>query len=66
MRAQKRAAQVDVHLPVPFRGRTNEPAYTAHVAKVLAEVRGLPIGEIASATTDNFLRLFAKVPAPCA
>ena len=26
--------------PVPMRGRTNEPAYTAHVAKVLAEVRG--------------------------
>ena len=29
-----------------MRGRTNEPAYTAHVAKVLAEVRGLPVAEI--------------------
>ena len=52
--------------PVPMRGRTNEPAYTAHVAKVLAEVRGLPMAEIERATTANFLRLFAKVPPPCA
>lgn len=49
--------------PVPFRGRTNEPAYTAHVAKVLAEVRDLPLAEIARATTANFHRLFTKVPA---
>jgi TatD DNase family protein len=51
--------------PVPMRGRTNEPAYTAHVAKVLAEVRGLPLVEIEAATTANFHRLFAKA-APCA
>jgi TatD DNase family protein len=49
--------------PVPFRGRTNEPAYTAHVAKMLAEVKGLPLAEIERATTENFFRLFAKVPA---
>jgi len=49
--------------PVPFRGRTNEPAYTAHVAKVLAEVRDLPLAEIARATTTNFHRLFTKVAA---
>jgi TatD DNase family protein len=49
--------------PVPFRGRTNEPAYTAHVAKTLAEVKGLLLAEIERATTANFLRLFAKVPA---
>jgi TatD DNase family protein len=46
--------------PVPFRGKTNEPAYTAHVAKVLAEVKGLPLAEIERATTDNFFRLFTK------
>ena len=51
--------------PVPMRGRTNEPAFTAHVAKALAEVRGLPIAEIEAATTANFHRLFAKA-APCA
>ena len=49
--------------PVPVRGKTNEPAYTAHVAKVLAEVRGLPVAEVEAATTANFHRLFAKVPA---
>jgi TatD DNase family protein len=49
--------------PVPVRGRTNEPAFTAHVAKALAETRALPLAEIERATTANFLRLFAKVPA---
>ena len=53
--------------PVPVRGRTNEPAYTLHVAKALAELHGLPLAEIAAATTANFHRLFTKVPRlPCA
>ena len=51
--------------PVPVRGRTNEPAYTAHVAKALAEVRGLPLAEVERATTANFRRLFAKAAAAC-
>jgi TatD DNase family protein len=46
--------------PVPMRGRTNEPAFTAHVARVLAEVKGLPVAEIERATTANFFRLFTK------
>jgi TatD DNase family protein len=46
--------------PQPFRGKRNEPAYLAHVATTLAEVKGLPVGEIAQATSDNFFRLFAK------
>lgn len=46
--------------PIPFRGRTNEPAYTAHVAAVLAGVRGLPVAEVERATTANFFRLFRK------
>ena len=50
--------------PVPVRGRTNEPAYAAHVARVLAEVKGLPVAEIERATTDNFFRLFAKARPP--
>jgi TatD DNase family protein len=46
--------------PVPFRGKRNEPALTARTAAVLAEVRGLPIAELAALTTANFRRLFAK------
>lgn len=46
--------------PQPVRGKTNEPAYVAHVAATLAEVRSLPVAEVARTTTDNFFRLFAK------
>lgn len=49
--------------PVPRRGKTNEPAYTAHIAKALADLRGLPVAEVEGVTTANFHRLFAKVPA---
>ena len=44
--------------PVPFRGRTNQPAYVAFVAKQVAELKQLPQTEIARATSDNFDRLF--------
>ena len=48
--------------PVPKRGKRNEPAYVAHTAKVLAEVKGVSEADIARITTDNFLKLFDKVP----
>ncbi|WP_237151785.1 TatD family hydrolase [Oryzibacter oryziterrae] len=48
--------------PLPWRGKRNEPAYVAHTCKVLAEVKGVPVEEMARVTTDNFFRLFAKVP----
>jgi len=48
--------------PEPYRGRTNEPAYVTHTARTLAEVKGVSEAQIADATTDNFFRLFKKVP----
>jgi TatD DNase family protein len=48
--------------PVPHRGKRNEPAYVVETARVLAEVKGASLDEITRQTTDNFFRLFAKVP----
>lgn len=50
--------------PVPKRGKRNEPAFVAHTAKVLAEVKGLSMKEVEEATTANFFRLFEKAPKP--
>lgn len=46
--------------PVPRRGKTNEPAYVAHTAAKVAELKGIGVAELAAATTDNFFRLFGK------
>jgi TatD DNase family protein len=52
--------------PARFRGKRCEPAYVAETAQVLAELRGVPLEEIARQTTENFFRLFSKVPRPAA
>jgi TatD DNase family protein len=44
--------------PVPFRGRTNQPAYVRYVAEEIARLRGIDVGEVAAATSANFFRLF--------
>ena len=46
--------------PPPFRGRRNEPAYTAHTAVAGARVFGLSLAEFAAATSANFDRLFTR------
>ena len=46
--------------PPPFRGRRNEPAYTAHTAKAGAAIFGLSVAEFAAATSANFDRLFTR------
>jgi TatD DNase family protein len=44
--------------PMPYRGKTNQPAYVPFVAKQVAEVKQLPPSEVARATSVNFNRLF--------
>jgi TatD DNase family protein len=46
--------------PEPYRGKRNEPAYAVFTARVLAALRDVSETEIASITTENFARLFAK------
>lgn len=50
--------------PTPYRGKRNEPSYVIETAKVLAETKGVSIDEVWQVTTDNFFRLFKKVPDP--
>jgi TatD DNase family protein len=49
--------------PVPHRGKTNEPAYVAHTAAVVAGLKDVSPDELAFLTTGNFFRLFSKAKA---
>ena len=49
--------------PPPHRGRRNEPAYTAHTARVGAQVFGMDYADFAAQTQANFDRLFSKAAA---
>lgn len=44
--------------PVPYRGKRNEPAYTAYVVEKLAELRNVPVEHMARRTFQNACRLF--------
>lgn len=44
--------------PVPYRGKRNEPAYVVEVVKKIAEIKGIPFEEVASALRENSKRLF--------
>ena len=49
--------------PVPYRGKTNSPAYVPYVAQQIAQVRGIDVDVVAAATSHNFEQLFARVAA---
>lgn len=44
--------------PIPFRGKTNEPAWVAKVAEFIADLKGLPIEDLARQTSENFYQCF--------
>jgi TatD DNase family protein len=50
--------------PVPMRGQPNEPAFLAHTAAFVAELKGISLEELARITSDNFFRLFARAKRP--
>lgn len=44
--------------PVPHRGRMNQPGWVKHVAEFIAQLKGVPVEQVARQTTDNFFNLF--------
>lgn len=49
--------------PVPFRGKTNEPAYVRYVAEEVARLKGVEVETVAKATSENFFTLFRHAAA---
>lgn len=49
--------------PIPFRGKTNQPAYVRYTAQEIAQLRGIELEEVMEATTANFFRLFSDATA---
>ena len=47
--------------PVPHRGKLNDPAKVVHVAEKIADLKGLPVAQIAQQTSENFFKLFNKI-----
>ena len=50
--------------PVPYRGKSNEPAFVVKTLQQLAAVKSATPEDMAKATSDNFFQLFSKVPRP--
>ena len=44
--------------PVPFRGKTNQPAYVKHVAEFIADLKEIEFEQVATQTTNNYNNLF--------
>jgi len=50
--------------PLPYRGKTNEPAFVVHTAEAIAEARGISLEELAAATASNFFSTYKKANRP--
>ena len=46
--------------PVPMRGKPNQPAFVAHTARFVADLKGLSMEDLTRQTTDNFFALFSS------
>ncbi|MBT8514246.1 TatD family hydrolase [Polynucleobacter paneuropaeus] len=44
--------------PVPYRGKTNEPAWVAQVGEFVADLKGVSVERLAKQTSDNFFECF--------
>jgi TatD DNase family protein len=44
--------------PIPYRGKTNEPAWVAQVGEFIAELKGVSVDALARQTSDNFYQCF--------
>ena len=47
--------------PVPHRGKTNSPAWVPHVAKQIADIKGISVEAVAEATSANVDALFTRI-----
>ena len=47
--------------PIPFRGKTNQPAYVGEIAKKIADIKKISIEEVDEMTTKNAFLLFKKL-----
>ena len=44
--------------PIPYRGKTNEPAWVSKVGQFIADLKGITVEELATVTTSNFFQCF--------
>ena len=44
--------------PIPYRGKTNEPAWVSKVGEFIADLKGVPIEVLANQTSSNFYDCF--------
>jgi TatD DNase family protein len=44
--------------PIPYRGKTNEPAWVAQVGEYIANLKGIDLEELGITTSNNFFKCF--------
>jgi TatD DNase family protein len=44
--------------PIPYRGKTNEPAWVAKVGEYIADLKNIPVDKFADHTSNNFFQCF--------